>query len=115
MSYKELFSSIDCKRIIIIEDDFKQSEYKKERALYDIIRMAVDDRCQYRLISTEQAMQAERDFYRFVVDDYVMYQVRQRIPEQVHIRNFQSLDIRFDALAYCLLFECREAHHPVFE
>lgn len=47
MSYKELFSSIDCKRIVIIEDDFSQSEYKKERALYDITRMAVDDRSQY--------------------------------------------------------------------
>lgn len=47
MSYKELFSSVDCKRIVIIEDDFKQSEYKKERALYDITRMAVEDRCQY--------------------------------------------------------------------
>lgn len=47
MSYKELFSSIECRRVIIIEDDFKQSEYKKERALYDITRMAVDDRCQY--------------------------------------------------------------------
>lgn len=47
MSYKELFSSIDCKRVVIIEDDFRQSEYKKERALYDIARMAVEDRHQY--------------------------------------------------------------------
>ena len=47
MGYKELFSSIDCKRIVIIEDDFKQSEYKKERALYDITRMAIEDRNQY--------------------------------------------------------------------
>lgn len=47
MSYKELFSAIECNRIVIIEDDFKQGEYKKERALYDIIRMAVDDRCRY--------------------------------------------------------------------
>lgn len=47
MNYKELFLSIDCKRIVIIEDDFKQSEFKKERALYDITRMAIDDRCQY--------------------------------------------------------------------
>ena len=39
----------------------------------------LDDRCQYRLISTEQAMQAERDFYSFVVDDDMMYQVRERI------------------------------------
>ena len=36
MSYKELFSAIECNRIVIIEDDFKQGEYKKERALYDI-------------------------------------------------------------------------------
>lgn len=35
MSYKELFSAIECNRIVIIEDDFKQGEYKKERALYD--------------------------------------------------------------------------------
>lgn len=47
MSYKELFSSINCKRIVIIEDDFKQSEYKKERALYDITRMEIEDRNQY--------------------------------------------------------------------
>ena len=47
MSYNELFSAIECRRIVIIEDDFKQSEYKKERALYDITRMALDDRCQY--------------------------------------------------------------------
>ena len=47
MGYKELFSSIDCKFVVIIEDDFKQIEYKKERALYDITRMAIDDRCQY--------------------------------------------------------------------
>ena len=47
MSYRELFSSIDCKFVVIIEDDFEQIEYKKERALYDITRMAVDDRCRY--------------------------------------------------------------------
>lgn len=47
MSYKGLFSAIECNRIVIIEDDFKQGEYKKERALYDITRMAVDDRCRY--------------------------------------------------------------------
>lgn len=47
MGYKELLSSIDCKFVVIIEDDFKQTEYKKERALYDITRMAIDDRCRY--------------------------------------------------------------------
>ena len=47
MGYKELLSSIDCKFVVIIEDDFEQIEYKKERALYDITRMAIDDRCQY--------------------------------------------------------------------
>lgn len=47
MNYKELFSAINCKRIVIIEDDFGQDEYRKERALYDIARMALEDRKQY--------------------------------------------------------------------
>lgn len=47
MGYKELFSSIGCMRIVIIEDDFKQSEYKKEQALYDITRMSLEDRALY--------------------------------------------------------------------
>ena len=47
MGYKELFSSIDCKHVVIIEDDFEQTGYQKERALYDIARMATDDRYQY--------------------------------------------------------------------
>lgn len=57
MSYSELFSSIDCKYVVIIEDDFKQIEYKKERALYDIVRMDIDDRCQY--LSDIQAVSPE--------------------------------------------------------
>lgn len=44
MSYRQLFTSVDCQSIIIIEDDFRQGEYKKERALYDIVRMALNDR-----------------------------------------------------------------------
>lgn len=47
MGYKELFSSIDCTLVVIIEDDFEQIEYQKERAFYDITRMAIDDRHQY--------------------------------------------------------------------
>lgn len=47
MNYKELFFSVDCKYVVIIEDDFKQSEYKKERAMYDITRMSLEDRTQY--------------------------------------------------------------------
>lgn len=47
MSYRQLFSSVDCESIIIIEDDFKQGEYKKERVLYDIVRMALSDRESY--------------------------------------------------------------------
>lgn len=47
MGYKELFSSIDCMCVVIIEDDFKQSEYKKEQALYDITRMSLEDRALY--------------------------------------------------------------------
>ena len=47
MSYRELFSSVNCKCVIIIEDDFEQRAYTKERALYDIARMAIEDRNQY--------------------------------------------------------------------
>ena len=59
MSYRQLFSSVDCESIIIIEDDFKQGEYKKERVLYDIVRMALSDRESYiqeiKSISAESA------------------------------------------------------------
>lgn len=44
MSYKDLFSSIDCRRIIFFEDDFSQVPPHKDRVLYDIIRMDKDDR-----------------------------------------------------------------------
>ena len=44
MNYKELFSAIDCQRIIIIEDEFKQEAYTKNRVLYDIARMNLGDR-----------------------------------------------------------------------
>ena len=37
MGYKELLSSIDCKFVVIIEDDFKQIEYKKSEP-YMILR-----------------------------------------------------------------------------
>lgn len=59
MSFRQLFSSLDCESIIIIEDDFKQGEYKKERVIYDIVRMALSDRESYiqeiRSISAELA------------------------------------------------------------
>ena len=44
MSYRELFSSINCQRIVIFEDDFSQTEYKKEEAFYDVTRMDLADR-----------------------------------------------------------------------
>lgn len=59
MSYRQLFSSVDCQSIIIIEDDFRQGKYKKERVLYDIVRMALNDRKSYmqeiKTISNELA------------------------------------------------------------
>jgi len=59
MSYRQLFSSLDCQCIVIVEDDFRQGEYKKERALYDMTRMALSDRESYmkeiKCISTELA------------------------------------------------------------
>ena len=47
MGYRELFDSIRCQLIVIIEDDFRQEEYRKERALYDITRMSLEDRKLY--------------------------------------------------------------------
>lgn len=44
MKYKELFSSINCRKIVIIEDDFTLVPYQKERVLYDIARMSLEDR-----------------------------------------------------------------------
>lgn len=44
MNYQELFSSVNVTQIIIIEDDFKQIAYKKERFFYDISRMNLQDR-----------------------------------------------------------------------
>lgn len=44
MSYRELFSSINCQRIVFFEDDFKQIAFEKTRALYDMIRMDIEDR-----------------------------------------------------------------------
>lgn len=44
MSYKELFSSINCKRIVFFEDDFKQINFAKTRMLYDMTIMDVEDR-----------------------------------------------------------------------
>lgn len=44
MSYSDLFSSINCQRIVFFEDDFKQETLNKSRVLYDIARMEVNDR-----------------------------------------------------------------------
>ena len=44
MSYRELFSSINCQRIVFFEDDFKQIAFNKTRMLYDMTRMNVEDR-----------------------------------------------------------------------
>ena len=42
----------------------------------------LDDGCEYLLVSTKQTVQVERDFYRFVVDNYVVNQIRKRISKQ---------------------------------
>lgn len=57
MSYRELFSSINCQRIVFFEDDFKQVAFEKNRMLYDMVRMDVKDRelflSEIRVKSTE--------------------------------------------------------------
>lgn len=47
MNYKELFSAINCQRLVIIEDDFQQTPYSKNRVIYDIARMNLNDRKYY--------------------------------------------------------------------
>lgn len=47
MKYNELFNAITCRCVVIFEDDFTQSEYKKETALYYITRMDLIDRQKY--------------------------------------------------------------------
>ena len=44
MSYRDLFSSINCQRIVFFEDDFEQFAFEKTRMLYHMIRMDVEDR-----------------------------------------------------------------------
>ena len=60
MSYRELLSAVGCKCVVIIEDDFEQRPYEKERALYDITRMSLEDREQY-LIDVERISPTLKD------------------------------------------------------
>ena len=47
MSYRDLFSSINCQRVIFFEDGFEQTTFQKTRALYDLVRMDLNDRALY--------------------------------------------------------------------
>lgn len=47
MSYNDLFDSVNCKCLIIIEDDFRPNAYIKEKAIYDLTRMDLSDRAMY--------------------------------------------------------------------
>lgn len=47
MNYYELLTSVMCQCVIILEDDFKPAECKKEKILYDFSRMALDQKSVY--------------------------------------------------------------------
>ena len=60
MSYRELFSSINCQRIVFFEDDFKQIAFEKTRVLYDMFRMDVKDRELFLSEIKAQSLELER-------------------------------------------------------
>lgn len=60
MSYRELFSSINCQRIVFFEDDFKQIAFEKTRVLYDMSRMDVKDRELFLSEIKAQSLELER-------------------------------------------------------
>ncbi len=66
MSYSELFSSINCQRIIFFEDDFKQIAFDKARMLYDMTRMDVEDRQLFLSEIKTQSSELERKMCDFL-------------------------------------------------
>lgn len=66
MSYRELFSSINCKRIVFFEDDFKQIAFDKTRMLYDMTRMDVKDRKLFLDEIKTQSMELEAKIRAFL-------------------------------------------------
>lgn len=66
MSYRDLFSSINCQRIIFFEDDFKQVAFEKTRALYDMTRMDVEDRNLFLVEIKAQSIELEGTIRAFL-------------------------------------------------
>lgn len=66
MSYSELFSSINCQRIVFFEDDFKQIGFDKNRMLYDMTRMDVEDRQLFLSEIKAQSVELERIIHSFL-------------------------------------------------
>lgn len=66
MSYRELFSSINCQRIVFFEDDFKQITFEKTRVLYDMSRMDVEDRELFLSEIKVQSLDLEREIRDFL-------------------------------------------------
>ena len=66
MSYRDLFSSINCQRIVFFEDDFKQIAFDKTRMLYDMTRMDVKDRKLFLDEIKTQSMELEAKIRAFL-------------------------------------------------
>ena len=66
MSYRELFSSINCQRVVFFEDDFKQVAFEKSRVLYDMARMDMKDRELFLAEVKAQFSELERKMRAFL-------------------------------------------------
>lgn len=72
MSYRDLFSAINCQYVIFFEDGFEQVPFKKEQAMYDIVRMNMKDRKLYLSEVKEKSEELEEKVSTFLeaVDRY---------------------------------------------
>ena len=72
MSYRDLFSAINCQYVIFFEDGFEQVPFKKEQAMYDIVRMNMKDRKLYLSKIKEESEEVEEKISIFLemVDRY---------------------------------------------
>ena len=46
MDYREILTSVACRCLIIVEDQFTQSHFSKARIIYDLSRTNLEDRAQ---------------------------------------------------------------------
>lgn len=72
MDYKELLDAVMCRCVIIIEDDFKACDYRKEKTIYDFTRMDLSERGRYLSEVNESypALAEQLSMYLSLVDQH---------------------------------------------